>query len=285
MSVTQLLPDVPFALAECPIWDDRRQCLFWVDITAGRLHALWHQGARHESWGFDEKISCIGLTEGGDLLVAGISGIWRFGPEDGARVLWAQFPPQGAGMRPNDGKIGPDGAFWVGTMEDRDDRGAKGSLFRFAADGSVRQALSGLVTPNGLEWSPDGRQMYLAETRALQVTRWTFDRQTGQITAPEPFVTLKAEQGKPDGAVVDASGTYWICGIYAGKVLAFDPEGRLLHEIEVGTAMVTMPCFGGPALDLLFVTSLSRGDDTPGGLRRVVVDGARGLPARRMPLP
>ncbi len=39
----------------------------------------------------------------------------------------------------------------------------------------------------------------------------------------------------------------------------FAPDGRLLESFPIPVGAPTMPCFGGPGLKRLFVTSLSRG--------------------------
>ena len=282
--MTRILPKLQLRLGESPVWDDRENRLFWVDIDACRLFRLDPETEVFEQFDWPEKISCIGLTETGhDLLVAGVSGLWRFDPHTGDKHLWCAFPDLPAGQRPNDGKVGPDGAFWVGTMEDRSDRAANGCLYRFAPDGTVQIMAKGLTTPNGLEWSPDGQRMYRAETRALEIVQYDFNPATGQMSNERSFATLRPEQGKPDGAAVSADGTYWVCGIYAGTIWAFDPDGSPAGAIEVDAEMVTMPCFGGPDLDQLFVTSLSSEGAPDAGLLRMPAP-CRGLPTRRFPL-
>ncbi|MDE4193113.1 SMP-30/gluconolactonase/LRE family protein [Phaeobacter gallaeciensis] len=261
MITTRLLPELDMSLAESPLWDDRAARFYWVDINAGTLHGCDVDGAGHEAWDFGEKISALGLMgEGALLMVAGVSGLWCFDPVEGEKVLQIPFPDLPTIQRPNDGKVGPDGAFWVGTMEDRDDRGPEGRLYRFTASNVVQVKLGGLTTPNGIAWSPDGRWMYLAETRALTIHRFSFDAKTGSIGSGEVFATLAEGEGKPDGAMVAADGSYWVAGIYSGKILGFRPDGTRLGAIEVSPEMVTMPCLGGVGLDQLLVTSLARGD-------------------------
>lgn len=44
-----------------------------------------------------------------------------------------------AETRLNDGKTGPDGAFWVGTFDDRPEKKPIGALYRVTADGRVEK--------------------------------------------------------------------------------------------------------------------------------------------------
>lgn len=269
MTASRLVPDLEMSLGESPLWDDRAARLYWVDINAGWLWSSDAEGGALAQWDFGEKISALGLWGAGALLaVAGVSGLWRFDPATGEKALFAAFPDLPENQRPNDGKVGPDGAFWVGTMQDRDDRGPAGKLYRFRADGDVTIALEGLTTPNGIGWSPDGASMYLAETRARTIRRFAFDPTTGSLGAGAVFATLTDDEGKPDGALVAADGSYWVAGIYAGQLIGFAPDGSRIGRIEVGAEMVTMPCLGGVGLDQLYATSLARGD-APGAIWRV----------------
>jgi len=59
----------------------------------------------------------------------------------------------------------------------------------------------------------------------------------------------------PDGAEVDSDGFYWSAINGQGKLIRFDPEGRIEREIAVPFKFPTMVAFGGPDLRTLFVTS------------------------------
>ncbi|HHS93760.1 MAG TPA: hypothetical protein ENK63_00240, partial [Rhodobacterales bacterium] len=127
MTARRLVPELEMSLGESPLWDDRVARLYWVDINAGHLWASDAEGGALAQWHFGEKISALGLWGAGALLtVAGVSVLWRFDPATGEKALFAAFPDLPDDQRPNDGKVGPDGAFWVGTMQDRDDRGPAG---------------------------------------------------------------------------------------------------------------------------------------------------------------
>ena len=67
---------------------------------------------------------------------------------------------------------------------------------------------------------------------------------------------MQPEWGRPDGGAVDAEGCYWGCGICAGRINRFSPDGELIGWIEMPVTHPTMPCFGGPDLKTLYVTSL-----------------------------
>ncbi|HHV69269.1 MAG TPA: SMP-30/gluconolactonase/LRE family protein, partial [Ochrobactrum intermedium] len=53
----------------------------------------------------------------------------------------------------------------------------------------------------------------------------------------------------------DAGGAYWSAGVSAGVLNRFDRDGNLLEQIPVPVPAPTMPCFCGPDLTLLAITS------------------------------
>lgn len=281
--VTRLVPHLSFGLGESPVWDDRTHQLYWVDIKAPALHRLDPQSGAHTCWDWPEVISCCGLTDSGAVIVGGRSGLWVFDPDSAVRRLAYPVGALADDVRTNDGKVGPDGAFWISTMQDRSDRGPVGVVMRIAPDGTVRTLLDGLTTANGMEWSADGRTFYLADTRALWIDCWDYDPQTVTLSNRRRFVTFGADEGKPDGGATDATGAYWSAGIYAGLVHRFSAQGARLGSVVLPTKMTTMPCFGGVDMKTLFVTSLTPdGSDVlaDGGLYSLTVDSAGPAPRR-----
>jgi sugar lactone lactonase YvrE len=84
---------------------------------------------------------------------------------------------------------------------------------------------------------------------------------------------MQADWGRPDGAAVDEQGCYWSCGVSAGRINRFSPDGELLGWVVMPVTHPTMPCFGGPDGRSLYVTSLSEGlDGQPGAGALFVVD-------------
>ena len=158
-----------------------------------------------------------------------------------------------AGNRFNDGKVGPDGAFWVGSMDGWPHRRASGHLYRVTGDGRIERRASGYMISNGLAWSPDGRTMYHADTLGPYVDAWDFDPATGNISNRRRFLSLTFEQGYPDGAAMDEHGHYWSAGVSAGRLNRFTPDGVLAETIPFPVPTPTMPCF---ADGWLYVTSM-----------------------------
>jgi len=209
-----------------------------------------------------ERIGSIALHAGGGLLAAMESGLFRLRLDDEGTVVCTllhavAFPR--AGMRFNDGRTDRRGRFWVSSMvRDMAQADASGALYRCAADGLTRSVVGGLVTGNGLGFSPDGRTMYLSDSHPSVRRVWAFDMDAdGTPSKRREFIDMNRHPGRPDGAAVDADGGYWICANDAGAVHRFLPDGRLERSLPVPVAKPSMCAFGGPALDHLFITSIA----------------------------
>lgn len=250
----RILLDETFTLGECPNWDAANNRLYWTDILDGALHALDVETGARKTWKFESELGCFGLTDQGRIIVALRKDIIFLDPQTDVRMPLARIE-DGIHSRTNDGKIGPDGAFWVGTMDDNADKQAIASLYRITADGTVDEKITGFKISNGLAWSPDGAKMYHSDSRGPWVNRWDFDAKTGAIANCERYLDLDDTLGRPDGGAVDMEGCYWSAGVSAGNLNRFAPDGTLLKSIPMPMPNPTMPCFGGPDMKTLYVTS------------------------------
>lgn len=256
------------AVGECPLWSVAEQAWYWVDIVARTIWRLDGATGAVRHWVADEMVACIAPQEGGGLIAGMESGLFSLAlGEEGAvqQQLLAKPAALGAGMRFNDGRCDRQGRFWSGTMVmDMSLARPDGKLYRYSSDqGLSEPVVEGLLTQNGLAFSPDGRTMYLSDSHPQSQRVWAFDYdlETGTPTGQRLFVDMRDQPGRPDGAAIDADGCYWICGNDEGCILRFTPDGRLDRKIDLPMAKPSMCSFGGPNLDTLLVTSISAGQD------------------------
>jgi sugar lactone lactonase YvrE len=256
------LNDIRCELGEGPVYDDRHHALFHCDIVARTVHRVDLATGAHRQWSFPSEVGSIGLAESGRVVVALRHSVGLFDPADESFTeIVAIEAERGNDTRLNDGKVGPDGAFWVGSMDDRA-RPVKeplGTLDRVTADGKAEAKVKGLMISNGLAFSPDGQTMFHSDSRAGWLERWDFDAASGKISNRKRIADLDDTAGRPDGGATDAEGNYWSAGISAQRLNRFAPDGRLIESYPVPVGAPTMPCFGGPDLRTLFVTSLRVG--------------------------
>ncbi len=262
MTVFSALPVPPSLLGESPFWHPDEAALYWCDIPGKKLNR-WHPGSvSHQSWSFDTEPCCVAPLPGGRLLLAMRDGLFRFDPESGERERLSPPPYDPKHERFNDGKADPLGRLWVGTIyEPR--TAAAAALYRW--DGRKLQRMAGEVTvSNGLAFSPDCGTLYWADTPSHRVMAYDFNAAEGTLGPPRvlaEFVMKETGQdlslygGRPDGAAVDAEGAYW-CAMFEGqRLLRLAPDGAVLQSLPLPVRCPTMPCFGGPDLRTLYITT------------------------------
>ena len=99
----------------------------------------------------------------------------------------------------------------------------------------------------------------------------------------------RSRGGATDGATVDAEGGVWRALVYDGRLVRYTPDGKVDRVIEMPVKKVTSMMFGGPNLDVLFVTSMAKpplprfpGDGPLRGSLFAIYDlGVRGVPESR----
>jgi sugar lactone lactonase YvrE len=256
-----LAADIRAEVGESPVWDARRGVVWMVDILAPAVIRFDLADGATRRIPVPEVCGSLALCRSGALLVAQRAGVIRLDPETGAIAPFATMPEEPSWNRLNDGKVGPDGCFWVGSMDDRPKKERTGILWRLRPDGVAERRRDGLIVSNGLAWSPDGRSIWHSDSRRGLVDVADFDPATGDIGAWRRVIVLDGATGRPDGAAMDAEGLYWSAGVSAGRINVIAADGTILRQIPFPVAAPTMPCFAGPDLRTLFVTSLRRGKD------------------------
>lgn len=276
-------------VGEGAVWDDRERCLWWVDIPAGFVHRYDPATGENKTFEVGEPVGCLAVREKGGLLLATKSGFWFFDPATGEREAIHDPEAHLPDNRFNDGATDAQGRFWAGTMKEGGDPEALGSFYRLDPDLSVTLWKDGFYTTNGLSFSPDGRRMYFSDSFPAVRRIWACDYDTESGTPGEPslFFDTSGVPGRPDGGTVDADGCYWQAGVSGWQLYRLSPEGEVLLTVDMPVEKPTKPMFGGPELDILYVTSigvgLTEGREQPeaGSLFAITGLGVKGIPQTR----
>lgn len=167
---------------------------------------------------------------------------------------------------------------------------------RVIAVGSAQKVdeVGGVHVSNGIGWSPDGANMYYADSPRRCVLAYDYDVHTGILRNERVFATVAArcrrdadaggdgdvevisgdddddaaagDVGVPDGLAVDVNGGVWVCLWDAGKVVRYLPApeekggggggGRSSVDrvLKLPCSRPTSVCFGGAGTD--FATTL-----------------------------
>jgi sugar lactone lactonase YvrE len=227
--------------------------LYWVDIRAPAMHRLDPVSGASRTWPMPSRIGSFALREGGGAVVALVDGFSLLDFATGS-LSFLVGPEPVAGTRLNDGKVGPDGRFWAGTMDEEQLRRPIAALYRLDPDHSLHRVVDGLIVSNGLAWTADGAVMFHSDSKGQVI--WAYDYEDGRIGGRRVVARPTEEIGRPDGGAADVDGFYWSAGISAGVLNRWSPDGRLDRSIPLPCAHPTAPCFGGPDMRTIFVTSL-----------------------------
>lgn len=170
----------------------------------------------------------------------------------------------------------------------------QGALYLITRDNlyQPRQAIAPVNISNGLAWSSDDTKFFYIDTPSLRVVQFDFNTETGEITNGKTAFNVAQYSdyitGSPDGMTIDSDDNLWIALYGGGAIIKVDPRtGALLHVIPIPARDVTSVNFGGPNLDVLFVTtsrhSLSaeerKQQPGAGAVYAITNTGSRGLPA------
>lgn len=285
----EVLVDVKPTIGEGPVWDAHGQRLYWIDVAGCRLFRCTADGRELRAWDMPQEIGSVALRRGGGAVVSLANGFHFLDFETGETQLIANPAADQPHTRLNDGKVDARGRFVVGSMDTREG-GADGALYRLDPDLSVHRLGEGFAISNGPCWSPDGSTFYFSDSFSGEIWAFDYDLDTGTVANRRTFTKAAITPGMAtDGATVDAEGCLWNAQVFAGRLVRYAPDGSLDRIIEMPVRKVTSVMFGGPDLDILYVTSMTKppaphlpGDGAlRGSLFAIHGLGVKGLPEPR----
>ncbi len=154
------------------------------------------------------------------------------------------------------------------------------NVYRIGADGKLTAAITELVNPNGLAFSPDEKKLYVVEWKGTpNRSIWSFDVHADGSVSNKTKLIDAADQGALDGFKVDRDGNLW-CGwgsngalqaeptdmglrkVFGLKgksedldgVMVFNPQGKAIGFIQLPERCANL-AFGGPKRNRLYMTS------------------------------
>ena len=151
--------------------------------------------------------------------------------------------------QPNDLAIGPDETIYA---SDPDWKNGEGAIWRISPQGKVDQLADQKGTTNGIEVSPDGKTLYVAESKQRRVL--AYDLTTAGL-ANERTLAEFDDHGL-DGMRCDADGNLYVTRYGTGTVLKLSPKGEILQTVELPGKKPSNLCFGGPDGRTVYVTEV-----------------------------
>jgi gluconolactonase len=264
-----------YYFSEGPVWDPKADVLYFSDMNAtqdgsigGAIYKLTLPDTIEVVLQPARNSDGLALDQHGDLLAAGFASrsIWRL--KDGApdTISPCAAPDMSTCFNdtpintPDDVVVRSDGVLYF--SDPTFGNGAQGfpmltlplagaqGVYRVTTDGAVSLEDSTTDGPNGLNFSPDEKQLYVSYTATSTVARFDV-AEDGALSNKTSFVSNATIA---DSMCVDAGGNVYV-GTATGLAV-YDSTGMLLGTIMAG-GDVTNCAFGGSDQKTLFITSRS----------------------------
>ena len=240
-------------LGEGPVWVERDSALWFVDIKKQLIHRFDPSSGAKRSWEVPQQVGFLFPAERGGFVAGLHSGLYHFDERDGRFELIVEVERDKPDNRLNDGIVDPHGRLWFGTMDNKE-QSKSGAFYCFEGGRLTRTGIDGIAITNGPTVSPDGRLLYVVNTKRGTIEAADI-RDDGTLGEPRPFVKIDPKEGHPDGPTIDSEGCVWIA-LYAGwEARRYSPAGELLDRVRFPAANVTKIAFGGDDLRTAYATT------------------------------
>jgi sugar lactone lactonase YvrE len=265
LSEVRCIAPVGDRCGEAATWEEDENVLYWTDVNRFLIHALDARTNAVRSWLFDEPVVALSLTKDRDeLLVALGSQLILWNRKTDARRNHGFRCSGWPDVRLNDGRAGPGGEFWIGSMANNVGRqgeaneaiAGKGELYRVIRSAPPKLFKDKLGISNTVAWSPDNRVFYFGDTMKNTIWAYDYDVSAMTISRERPFFS-GFSRGHPDGSAVDSEGYLWNCRFGGGCVVRVAPDGTVDRVVEMPVRNITTCTFGGSDLRTLYITTAS----------------------------
>jgi sugar lactone lactonase YvrE len=272
------------------LWHPAEEAVYWADINRFHIHRLHPRDGTVRSWIFDEPVTAVLLTTSDDDLLVCLGSktvFWR--PRTDTRTDTGFRLKQWPKVRLNDAGVDPRGSLWAGTMRNNvradgsetEAGGEDGVLLRIDPDGKVSQWADRIGISNTLVWSPDRRTFFFGDSLANAIWSFDYSEETGYVERIGKHL-YGFERGLPDGSAMDTDGFLWNCRYGGSCIVRVSPQGTIDRVIEMPVSNITNCTFGGPNLDVLYITTAASKPGAPferlGGSLFSLQTNVRGIP-------
>ena len=240
-------------IGEGPIWNEREGLLYFVNGIDKEICTYDPARDIFKAYPQEVGVSAIAFSEDGRMLITRADGAFFLDSKQG--TLAPMYDNQIQIKHANDAKVGPDGCFYVGTQSEFRlgvSEKIDGKLYRITPTGKVTVLLDKLILANGMDWSPDERFFYLADTGAKKVREYEFDKSTGNLTPTGREVHISGA----DGLCIDQNGDLYVACWGKSSVAVVDTESMTEKaRIELPTNAPASCAFFGKEMNQLVITT------------------------------
>ncbi|CRK88362.1 CLUMA_CG002139, isoform A [Clunio marinus] len=290
-------------LGEGPHWDVERQSLYYNDIYGDKQSI-----SRYD---YNEEKTYNALIPGHPVIsfIIPVDGTKdQFIVGSGKKIVLIQWDGKSVEAKAvktigevesdmpenrfNDAKCDAFGRFYGGTMriELEHDIFEKrlGTFYRYTNKEKFVPLKNQIGVSNGLTWNKEANKFYYIDSCDLDVKEFDFDSKTGNISNERVVIDFTVNGNRPnfvpDGMTIDTNGSLYVATFGASKIYKINPTTCAIElEINFPAEQITSAAFGGPNLDILYVTTSgkefkSKQPPPAGRLFRVTGLGVKGFP-------
>lgn len=249
---------------------------FIVQFTLDGKHKVWAETGSPNG----HKI----LADGTHLVCDASQHAMLHLSADGKLLPHASSECDGQPLRgPNDLTLDtPNGGFYFSDPGDSSDTNVIGTVHYVNRAGKTHLVDRELAFPNGIVLTPDGKKLYLAESKKNRVLVYDV-LSPGKVGERQVLADLPVKDSatgqidnQPDGMCLDAAGNLYVAHYGMQQVQVLSPAGKLLRRYPGGNVTTSNVAFGGPERNQLFVTGGLGAEAGGGGMFRLDL-GVRGL--------
>lgn len=116
MDLTIAIPS-QVELAETPIWDSRRSCLYWTDLLGCQVHRFTPGNGQDEAWDVHSLVGSAVPTSDEDRVLCALSGgMYLLDTRDGSLEFLVDPKGGDTNFRYNDTRVDAKGRIFTSTM-------------------------------------------------------------------------------------------------------------------------------------------------------------------------
>jgi len=242
-------------------WSPHHGLLYWTDIFGERVWTydpITRESHDHKTPG---RVCCFATRTNrpwNEVVAAFEDGFAFLDLETGIRDNIAPVEAELASTRLNDGRTDRQGRFIAGGIDESGD-GLGSAVYRLDPDLTVTKLFGDVGCANGTCFSADGRTMWYADSLKGDIERFDYDPDSGSVSNRRS-IGRTLPPGVPDGSCIDAEGHVWNAVWEGSRVERWSPDGNISALVNVPVKKPTCTAFGGPDLDILFITSSRLGE-------------------------
>jgi gluconolactonase len=119
----------------------------------------------------------------------------------------------------------------------------------FPGNSKLFPAATGLVRPNGIVGTPNGKTLYVSDIEESKIYSYKIDKHLGTLSDQKLFT-----EAKSDGMTIDNKGNIYVTNTEG--VTVFNKKGKQIEQIPTGERWTANVVFGGKKRNILFITAM-----------------------------